>query len=75
MRQVFFAFDQALLLLERAETNDAWQRALQSLADDEDGDNLLRGFAVRTLYDRGCLPVDVMAVQFRVGAFAIGPAS
>jgi Family of unknown function (DUF5682) len=47
-----------LTLLDRAASTEAWLRAVLALADDSAGDNLLRGFAARTLYDRGALTVE-----------------
>ncbi len=55
LRQALVGLDQALTLLDRAATTDAWQRSLAALADDGEGDQLLRGFAVRALYDRAAL--------------------
>jgi hypothetical protein len=60
LRKTLEALDQALTLLDRTETTDAWMRALRSLADDEESDELLRGFAVRALHERNDLPSDVM---------------
>jgi hypothetical protein len=48
--------DRAILLIESAPISLDWRRALHRLADDRDAHPLLRGFAVRRLYDQGGLP-------------------
>ena len=58
LRSVLVAVDQALALLDRAASTEAWLCALGGLANDGEGDELLRGFAVRSLHDRGALMVE-----------------
>jgi hypothetical protein len=45
--------DRALLLVESEPITADWRRALVRLADDGDTHGILRGFAVRRLYDQG----------------------
>jgi hypothetical protein len=47
--------DRALLLIESEPITTDWRRALIRLADDGDTHAMLRGFAVRRLYDQGVL--------------------
>ncbi len=63
LRNGFAAFDQALALLDRAASTEAWRRALAALADDGAGDSLLRGFAVRALYDAGAVALEAAAAH------------
>lgn len=64
LRRTLAALDEALALLDRAATSEAWLGALHALADDGEGDELLRGFAVRALYDRGAMPAEAAAACF-----------
>jgi hypothetical protein len=50
--------DRALLLVESEPVAADWSRALTRLADDGDSHAMLRGFAVRRLYDQGALGGD-----------------
>jgi hypothetical protein len=45
--------DQAVLLIESGPVAADWRRALRRLADDGETHAILRGFAVRRLYDQG----------------------
>lgn len=47
--------DRALLLIDSEPITADWRRALIRLADDGDTHAMLRGFAVRRLYDKGVL--------------------
>jgi hypothetical protein len=47
--------DRALLLIDSEPITADWRRALVRLADDGDTHAMLRGFAVRRLYDQGVL--------------------
>jgi hypothetical protein len=48
-------FDRSLVLLEDEHLSADWRRALRKLADDADVHGLLRGLAVRALYEQGVI--------------------
>jgi hypothetical protein len=58
LRGRFNELNHAITLLEQDAVTQDWQRALLSLSTDSGGHPLLRGFAVRTLYDRGIFSAD-----------------
>jgi hypothetical protein len=53
LRGKLAALDRAVLIIESEPITAAWRRALKRLANDNDARAILRGFAVRALYDQG----------------------
>jgi hypothetical protein len=53
LRGELAALDRAVLIIESEPITAAWRRALKRLANDNDARAILRGFAVRALYDQG----------------------
>lgn len=58
MRQRCGNCDRAVLLLEEERLTEDWRRALRRLSEDQAAVPLLRGFALRRLYDQGALESD-----------------
>lgn len=58
LREKLNDFDRAVTLMEHEARTDQWTRALAGVASDEASHALLKGFAVRALYDRGRLGVN-----------------
>jgi hypothetical protein len=56
LRSKLTDLDRAILLIESEPITTDWRRALKRLADDRETHAILRGFAVRKLYDQGELP-------------------
>ena len=52
-RSTLAALDQSLQLLDDAHLTGDWRRALQRLVDDTEAHAMLRGLAVRALYEQG----------------------
>jgi hypothetical protein len=55
LRGKLVELDRAVVIIDSAAIARDWQRALRQVADDAAGHALLRGFAVRALYDRGAV--------------------
>lgn len=55
MRESLAALGAAMGLIEEAALTETWRRALGEVAEDDAAHPLLRGFAVRVLYDQGVL--------------------
>ena len=55
LRSKLAALDRAVLIIESNPITADWRRALKRLANDAHAHSLLRGFAVRALYDQGTL--------------------
>jgi hypothetical protein len=56
LRSKLTDLDRAILLIESEPITTDWRRALKRLADDRETHAILRGFAVRKLYDQGEIP-------------------
>src|SRR5262245_18993182 len=63
LRAKLAELDRAILLIESELISTDWRRALQRLADDRETQAMLRGFAVRKLYDQGELPTAEAGLQ------------
>lgn len=63
LRTTLGRLDVAITLIDATALTDAWRRAVSALADDAQAHALLRGQAVRMLYDRGIVAAAAAALH------------